>query len=510
MEKSFESNKKDLLDSLLLFTQVFYKIRTGRAFDLSFPIGRESHFISICKALIKVFDGKTKNLIINIPPRYAKTELVIHFIAWALAQYQDSNFLYVSYSHSLAKKQTATIKNILQLKEYQDFFGLRLKDDAQAKDNFETVAGGSVYAAGAGGTITGRGAGIHNCERFGGFIAIDDIHKPDEVTSDTIRKGIIDWYYNTLQSRLNSPHTPIVFIGQRLHEDDLAANLLKTGDWDSLILPAIDETGNALYPEMHSLIALKKMREENPYTFSSQYQQDPQPAGGGIFKPEWFQLHEYEPNILSTFITVDGAETEKEFNDATVFSFFGIYKIKLLDVDTDLYGIHWIDCEEIRIEPKDIEAAFLQFYVNCMKHKVKPSFAAIEKKSSGVTLISLMKKHQGISLIEMERSSHQGTKLNSKINRFLYCQPFISKRLISLPTYGRHTKICIEHCRKITANNTHAHDDIADTLADAIQLTYVDKVSMSRMFVDDNSNDTAKYLMSGVNSIDRLRKSAYK
>lgn len=84
-----------------------------------------------------------------------------------------------------------------------------------------------MYATGTGGTITGFGAGKHR-DGFGRAIIIDDPHKADEAKSDTIRKGVIDWFQNTLESRKNSPETPIIVIMQRLHEDDLAGWLLGT------------------------------------------------------------------------------------------------------------------------------------------------------------------------------------------------------------------------------------------------------------------------------------------
>lgn len=495
-----------LIDSLLHFTQVFYYLRTGRTFDLSEPPGRESHYISICRELVSVFDGKCNRLIINVPPRYGKTELLIHFIAWTMAQFPDSNNLYISYSHALAKKQTQTIRSIMQMNEYNDIFNVRLKDDTSAKDNFETTASGSVYAAGAGGSITGRGAGIKNCNRFGGCIVIDDIHKPDEVTSDTIREGINEWYYNTLQSRINAPNTPIIFIGQRLHEDDLAATLIKSGEWKTLIIPAIDGAGNPLHPQMHDIKTLLKMKESSPYNFASQYQQDPQPAGGGIYKTEWFVKHEHAPDILATFITCDSAETSKDYNDATVFSFWGLYKVKVKDIETDIYALHWIDCEEIRVEPKDLENAFLNFYANCNKHKVKPKLAAIEKKSTGVTLISVLKKYPGMQLLEIERTKATG----SKTARFLEAQPYVAQRLISLPVNGRHTTMCIEHCRKITANCSHKFDDICDTMYDAIKIALIDKTIVHRTESPPDDPVAARSFMSTSKRIDQLKKNAYK
>lgn len=490
-----------LLGSLLAFTQVFYKLRTGREFDLSQPISRESHHITICKALTQAFNEELLKLIINIAPRYGKTELLIHFVAWALAHYPDSQFIYTSYSHSLAKKQTQTIRSIMQLPIYKYLFNVGISEATSAKDNFETTQGGCVYAAGAAGTITGRGAGIQQVDRFGGAIIIDDIHKPDEATSDVIREGVIDWYHNTLKHRVNSPRTPIIFIGQRVHEDDLPAHLLKNTDYSSVILKSLDENNHPLHPQLHDLNALLKIKEESPYVFSAQYQQEPQPAGGGIFKKEWFYLLNEDPDIISTFITVDTAETDKTYNDATVFSFWGIYKIKNYDHETNQYGLHWIDCEELWIEPKDLRLQLMSFYSLCSRYKNKPSFIAIEKKSTGTMLISILKEFRGINIHEVERTSASG----SKTSRFLEIQPYIASRKISLPAYGKHTELCIEHCRKITANNSHRFDDIADTMYDAIKIALIDKYINFYSEEQEESTNIVKEMAAHFNQRERMR-----
>lgn len=497
---------RELLSSLIKFTQAFYKLRTGRKFELSKPMSRESHYLTICQELIKVIKGETKRLMINVPPRYGKTELVIHFIAWALARFPDSNFIYTSYSHTLAARQAQTVRAILAMAEYRETFGVRLKPGSTEKDNFETSHGGSVYAAGAGGTITGFGAGIKGCPRFGGCIAIDDIHKPNEIHSDTIRESVIQWFYETLMSRLNDPQrTPIIFIGQRLHEDDLAARLIKTGEWKLVILPALDAAENALHPQMHNYYDLRKMRTEQPYVYASQYQQNPIPAGGTIFKGEWFKQRDIDPTMLSTFITCDTAETAKSYNDASVFSFWGVYQVENDGVLVDgLYGLHWIDCLEIRVEPKDLEEALLDFYTGCMRYKTQPRFIAIEKKSTGVTLSSVLKRLQGLSVIDIERTGNSG----SKVDRFLEMQEYVAKGLVSVPTFGRHVPMIIKHMESITGNDTHAHDDIADTAYDAVRLALIDKAA--RLYTkpadDGKQASIARSIMGNQIKVNQLRK----
>lgn len=253
---------------------------------------RSPHHKIICDALMRVFNGECKRLIINIPPRYSKTELaVVNFIAWALGQVPDAEFIHASYAAPLALNNSSAVRGLLQHEAYQEIFpGCKLASEAKA--HWTTTAGGVMYAAGAGGTITGFGAGKHR-EGFGGAIIIDDPHKPDEARSDVMRQGVIDWFQNTLESRKNSPQTPIILIMQRLHEADLAGWLVEGGNgeaWEHVCLPAIQEDGSALWPAKHDIETLRRMEQAAPYVFAGQYQQRPAPAEGGLFKPDQIQI----------------------------------------------------------------------------------------------------------------------------------------------------------------------------------------------------------------------------
>lgn len=494
--------KAKLLGSLLLFTQVFYKIRTGREFVISDPIARESHQITICRELTKVFRLETSRIIINIQPGAGKSELLIHFICWCMAHYPDCQFIYISYSHDLAAKHTYTIKQIIQLPAYRKIFGVEIKHDSSAKDNFKTLQGGAVKAFGSGGGITGQDAGLPNLARFSGAVIMDDMHKPDEVHSDTTRENVKRNYMETIIPRPRSPNVPMIFIGQRLHEDDLPNALIKKTDgcdWKTVILQSIDGAGNVLHPAVTTKSMLLNMQETNPYVFASQYQQDPIPAGGGIFRPEWFPLLDEEPNFMATFITADTAETDKSFNDATVFSFWGIYNIKQLNIETELLGLHWIDCYEMRVEPKDLEAEFIQFYADCMRHKTKPFAAVIEKKSTGVTLLSVLRGMQGLQAFNIER-------IKNKTDRFFSIQHHIASKYVSLPIYGKHTHMCLEHMRKITGNNTHRFDDIADTCYDAVKAGLIDKSIYYPSPANDKANAIVTQLATHYNQIQKARR----
>lgn len=502
--------RRALLGDLLFFHRFMFEKRTGREFKMSQPDGNESHFITVCRELEDAFYGRSHRLVINLPPGWAKSELCKSFIAWSFAHYPDCKFLYISHSFELATLHTASIKETMTMPIYRRLFGIEIKRDSSAKDFFKTIQGGAVVAFGSGGGITGHDAGLPGERRFTGAIVIDDIHKPEDIHSDTIRERIKRNYFETIERRLRSPNVPIILIGQRLHEDDLIAHLLSGADgqdWKKIIIKALDEAGNARYPEVNPLVQLHNMQRTQPYVFASQYQQDPMPAGGGLFQEGWFPLLDETPKILATFVTCDSAETVEEYNDATVFSFWGLYNITINgDNVPGMYGLYWIDCVECRIDPKDLKDHFLDFWVSCLRYPVKPQFAGIEKKSTGVTLVSVLKNIPGLRIIGIERTASD----RSKAHRYAFeMQQYIASGQVSLPRNGKHTRMVLDHMKKITANNTHRFDDICDTCYDSIRLGLMDKVILRREQQTDH-DQLATQLMANYNKINRNRANAYR
>lgn len=268
---------------------------------------RGPHHKLICDVLTKVYEGEINRLIINIAPRYSKTETAVdNFVAWTLGKNPDSEYIHPSYSGTLATLNSWQTREIVTHPAYQEIFpGVQLRSDSSAKDHWRTTAGGVMYATGVGGTITGFGAGKMR-EGFGGAIIIDDPHKADEARSDVIRSGVIEWFQNTLESRKNSPHTPIIVIMQRLHEADLAGWLLGEAPivdgltyreaggngerWHHLCIGTIRPDGTALWPEKHDILTLRRMQQAAPIMFAGQYDQRPSTAEGNVYKPDMIQV----------------------------------------------------------------------------------------------------------------------------------------------------------------------------------------------------------------------------
>lgn len=308
----------EMLTSFEKYTKAMFKAQYKRSFIVA------EHHKKIISALQDVVDGKCKRLIINIAPRYGKTELVIKsFVSWAYALNPKCRFLHLSYSDMLVKDNSDTIRGIMKEELYKALFPKSaLESDKGSATRWKTSAGGEFYAVSTQGQVTGFGAG--NVDRseeeilrqsevgevlsfddnintvlenigaktnvFQGAILIDDPMKPEDAESDLVRERINLRFENTIRNRVNSRNTPIIIIMQRLHEHDLCGYLqeIEPEEWTVLSLPTIQvdpETGkeHALWPMKHTLPELYKMREINPLVFDTQYMQDPTPREGLMY-----------------------------------------------------------------------------------------------------------------------------------------------------------------------------------------------------------------------------------
>jgi len=188
----------------LFFARYFFRIREGVKFRINW------HHKAIADALQLVMDGKTKRLIINVPPGSSKTELaVINFMARGLAFNPRARFLHLSYSSELAELNSAKAKELITSAEFQELFPLPIKSDSNARGRWNVVDSdgisiGGCYATSTLGQVTGFRAG-HMAKGFQGAIIIDDPLKPADSLSKTKRDAVNNAYINTVQSRKASP-----------------------------------------------------------------------------------------------------------------------------------------------------------------------------------------------------------------------------------------------------------------------------------------------------------------
>ena len=274
-----------VLSDTLNFTRYFFsQLNAGKKFVVG------GHHRMICDKLNAVLRGEIKKLIINIAPRYSKTEIAVkNFIAMGLALNPKSRFIHLSYSGNLAQDNSIAIKDIINTEEYQRLFTTRIKQGSDTKSRWDTTEGGGVYATSTLGQVTGFGAGAVGEEQFSGAIIIDDPIKPEDALSDIEREKVNRRFETTIRNRVNSRDTPIIVIMQRLHENDLCGYLqsIEGDNWEVLSIPCIqaDENGNecALWEFKHSLEELRMIEAANSFVFETQYMQNPKPLEGLMY-----------------------------------------------------------------------------------------------------------------------------------------------------------------------------------------------------------------------------------
>ena len=322
------------LQGTLNFTRYFFKEK----FKRKFVVGK--HHVAIAKALDRVLAGESTRLIINIAPRYGKTELAVkNFIAMGLAINPKAKFIHLSYSDDLARDNSRGVQEILREDSYRRLFPGTKPTSVNTRKWF-TTEGGGLYAVSSAGQVTGFGAGIVDEEKeeedelaaeveelasvsdgtFGGAIVIDDPIKPDDARSETVREKVNQKFETTIRNRVNSRKTPIIIIMQRLDEEDLCGYLmrLEPEEWEVLSLPAIeyDEQGNEqpLWAFKHTLEELHALRDKNSFVFDTQYMQNPRPIAGLMYE-RGFTTYEAVPITRKRKIKayIDTADTGADF-----------------------------------------------------------------------------------------------------------------------------------------------------------------------------------------------------
>ena len=324
-------------DDFLFFLCYFFKKRYGFNFIVN------SHHLQMVDALMRVYRGEIVFLIINMPPRYGKTEVVvISFAAWCIARNSASKFIHLSYSDDLALENSGQIKELITSEFFQELWPVSLKADSQSKKKWYTDTNGGMMAASAGGPVTGFGAGSTDPNApFAGAILIDDPLKPDDATSDKERGRVNKRLNSTIMSRRNSRRTPVILTMQRLHEEDMSGYVMAGGVGmipHTLVIPAIDPvTKQALWPAKHTLEELKVLHLADQYDFSGQYMQKPVPDEGIFFRKDWFNWYDpaQTPVHLNNYGGADYAVTE-DGGDFTELGVFGV------DPSNRIYVLDWI------------------------------------------------------------------------------------------------------------------------------------------------------------------------
>ena len=421
------------------------------------------HHEEIIKALHLITSGKINRLMISMPPRHGKSELVTKiYPAWCHGRDPETEVIATSYNIELAQDFSRGAKDYLNSEIYQMIFDTKLSKDSKSAREWHTEERGSYIARGVGGGITGRG---------GNIIIIDDPFKDrEEANSELQRQKVWDWYTSTLYTRLEKGGA-IIIVMTRWHEDDLMGRLLAAeekgvGDkWAKLILPAYNikpepfrpEIGTPLWPDKYDGEALENIKNTIGLNdWEALYQQNPLNEGGGAFNKEMFKSYnsfEIIDRKLNVYVGVDPAIATKSYNDYSSIVTIGVDKmsndIHILDIFRDRVEIHELIHEIFNIVDK-----------------FEPIQTGIEGVAFQKMLIDEMKKQMRLNqcVFNLKTVQPMGAK-NERIRAIL--QPRYANGWILHDSRVRNIKNLEEELLKFP---NARHDDCIDALSIAIAM----------------------------------------
>jgi len=261
---------------------------------------------AICEHLEAVINGDIKRLVINIPPGASKsrlTRVMMPLYVWANKPW--ARIIGASYALSLAERDNYYARTILQTDWYQKNFGVSISSEQGAKVNFDNSHMGGLRAMSVGGATTGF---------RGDFLILDDAHNSSEGESDAKRSEAVQWFLETFQTRVNDlDNSPIVVVGQRIHEEDVYRAAIDLG-YEHLNIPMEWEEDQRkttsigwtdprtkedelMWPERFSADAVERLKKAlGPYASSAQLQQRPVPRKGGLFQVDSIRQIEELPD----------------------------------------------------------------------------------------------------------------------------------------------------------------------------------------------------------------------
>ena len=414
------------------------------------------HHKVMAKKFEEIANGKTKRLIINMPPRHTKSEFASFLLpAWFLGKYPNKKIIQTSNTAELAVGFGRKVRNLVDSSQYAKIFpNVNLRSDSKAAGRWATNAGGEYFAIGVGGTVTGKGADI---------LIIDDPHSEQEAalaaTNPERFDKVYEWYTSGPRQRLQ-PGGSIVVVMTRWSKKDLTGRIIQAGierdendDWEVIDFHEILPSGNPLWPEFWPLKELMALKSELPAAkWNAQYQQSPTSEEGAIIKREWWKIWEKEDPPRCEFIiqSWDTAFTKSERSDYSACTTWGVF---YMDENENDPHVILLDAFKKRMEFPELKLKAFNHY-----KEWEPDAFVIEAKASGAPLIFELRA-MGISVQEFtpSRGNDKMVRINSVSDLFA------SGRVWAPPT-----RWADELIEEMAAFPNSDHDDLVDSSTQAL------------------------------------------
>ncbi len=417
------------------------------------------HIALMCAYLEKLERGDIDRLIILAPPRHGKTTTVAEaFASWYIGRNPSDEIIYATYSHDRASDTGRKVKNLMLDPDYTLVFPeCSVSSDSKSANKLSTQQGGSYFAVGVGGAITGRGSDL--------AILDDVIRGPDDLT-DTYLEKLKEWYDSVLFTRF-SPTAKVVLIMTKWSFNDIASYLIEeksSENWTVLRLPAIcDEVnitteidivgrklGDVLWPERFGVQHIERIKQNlSSSEFSALYQQSPLPKSGQLINIDLFQKFDldFEEEFYRIVMSYDTGSKKKATSDPSALTVWGCNDknnvLKLINVFNK------------KIEYPELYNTVVQKYNFYQKYSKCIPTVLIEDKSSGISLIQDLRKNTRIPIVAIEPKKN-------KVERVKEVQPIMEAGHVWTP---KKAIWLYETETQLSRFPLYAHDDVTDSFS---------------------------------------------
>lgn len=419
---------------------------------------------------VSSLDGTLKKLIM-LPRNSFKSSVATAFIVWLLWRNQNLRIMIDSETLGNAKLYLSGIKDIIDNNKAVRMICVNENGEYLLEPN-KRLAGGfvedqiilkhrtrvglkepTIFCSGVDNARTGMHPDV---------IIMDDLVSERNVSTDSQIQKVEEHYKYSL-SLLELGGGALVVIGTRYHMADLYGTLIGGKTLDTLVRPAINDSGDLYFPTRLTREFLHNMRkEQGSYIYSCQYMLDPVNPDTAMFKKDHLQFIEDLPKppvIVDRYITVDPAISQSTRADYSVIMQVGV------DKDKNRYVEKYI---RERMLPKDlIDSLFKMYQDTTLVRKVGIETVAFQKMLIYTIKDEMRRRAVHMPIIELKSDA-------KKERRAAMIQPAWESDAIFMRREHKDLQ------RELLEFPFSEHDDTVDALAYTEQLLKPVKVFRKR------------------------------
>ena len=390
-------------------------------------------------------------LVITTPPQHGKSQSITETLpSWYLGKHPDRRVIEISYNEEFAINFGRL--NRRKIQEFgEDLFGITLAKDSNRNVEFEIAKhGGGMMSSGIGTAVTGKRCNL--------MIIDDPVKNKAEAFSKSRRDLIYQEWLMSFKTRL-APHSKVILIMTRWHEDDLAGRLLENEEHIKLLrFPCECEEendllhrriGDALCPEIgkdNEWLKVYKnsmVTTEGTMAWNAMFQGRPSAMEGNIIQRDWWEYYEELPQINTWVMSVDASFKDDDQSDYVAIQVWGKNGPDIYLIDAVKKHLNFPDTI---MEIRRLRA----MYPDCKT-------TLIEDRANGSAIITMLRREMsGIIAVQ---------PIGSKMARVQAVLGAIESGNVHVPKNRRFTADFVDECSSFP---NAAHDDQVDCMSQAL------------------------------------------